>query len=508
MPVDSKHPDYDERAPDWIKMAHVKRGQKAVKAEGQTYLPMPEGFLAADKVDVEIGDGEGGTTTVSVPLPIQSSNRLYQQYVTRAMFPDIFTPTLAGMLGLVHRKESLIQLPPVLEYLYERCTKTGKDIESFHSMLTEEVLTNGRVAILVDVAPPPADGVAPPADAGLPFLAAYTATTLINWEEDRTFFMLDESGRKREGYEWKDFKRYRELKLEGGVYRQIVHQVTDADDDLQAGEEFIPTARGSSAGLTAIPLVVIGALNHDVAPGMIPLEGVAEYSLAIYRLDADYRHQLFYSGQETLVVVGGGQDSMPTHIGAGAVISLPGGGPQVPAADAKYIGPKGSGIEAHRKAIQDDREAAVASGARVFDSKKGAESGEALRLRFGAQTANLVSMAISVALGLQQALRNAGIFMGLGKAELDKIIVTPNLEFLSNRLTPDQALELVKMWQSGGISRQTLWENLQRGEIASADRTWEDEEEAITLQDPLVSATGMKTLVEPLTEAQRLPKGA
>ena len=38
---------------------------------------------------------------------------------------------------------------------------------------------------------------------------------------------------------------------------------------------------------------------------------------------------------------------------------------------------------------------------------------------------------------------------------------------------------LVKAWQSGAMSHQTLYENLQRGEIAPVDRSFEDEKDLI-----------------------------
>ena len=38
---------------------------------------------------------------------------------------------------------------------------------------------------------------------------------------------------------------------------------------------------------------------------------------------------------------------------------------------------------------------------------------------------------------------------------------------------------MVKAWQSGSMSHQTLYENLQQGEIAPVDRTFEEEKELI-----------------------------
>jgi hypothetical protein len=119
----------------------------------------------------------------------------------------------------------------------------------------------------------------------------------------------------------------------------------------------------------------------------------------------------------------------------------------------------------------------VAAGARLFDNnKREAESGEALRLRLGAQTATLASVAIASAAGLEKALKYAAIRIGQNPEE---VVVTPNLKFIETAMTADQGKSLVEMWTSGGISKRTMHENLVRGGIASVERTFEEEENLI-----------------------------
>ena len=50
----------------------------------------------------------------------------------------------------------------------------------------------------------------------------------------------------------------------------------------------------------------------------------------------------------------------------------------------------------------------------------------------------------------------------------------PNLSSVDAGMTPEQAEALVRVWQAGAISYQTLYENLQRGELASVERTADD----------------------------------
>lgn len=73
-------------------------------------------------------------------------------------------------------------------------------------------------------------------------------------------------------------------------------------------------------------------------------------------------------------------------------------------------------------------------------------------------------------------MRYAAIFVG---EDPMKIVVKPNLQFVDQVMNPLDAANLVKVWQAGAISKQTLYENLQRGEVASAERTFEEEEELI-----------------------------
>lgn len=139
----------------------------------------------------------------------------------------------------------------------------------------------------------------------------------------------------------------------------------------------------------------------------------------------------------------------------------------------KYVGRAGTGIAAHRTAILDERQNAAQSGARLFNSSesKTAESGDALRIRFAAETATLTSIALSSAQGLEKSLRHIAVMIGQSP---EAVTVKPNLSFVDATLTPQEAASLVSLWQNGAISYETLYENLQRG-VASAERDFEAE---------------------------------
>lgn len=437
---DSKHWEYETIIDDWLMQRDCEAGERTIKDAGITYLPMPNGFKEQDDKGVE----------------------MYSAYRMRAQYPDLVQPTLQGMVGVIHRVEAQIEgmeEGKPLFGMYEKATKDGLTLEMFHRHITTELLLMGRYAVLTDV---PSEG-----GDGIPYFAGYGAEKLINWTDpDRDLFVLDESGKIKspvDEFAWVDHKQYRVLRLRDGVYSVQVY------GDLEQGEEEIqPQLRGGKK-LDQIPLVVAGPRELSLELVQPPLLGVSKAALAIYRLDADYRHQLFNSGQETFIVIGE-VENLPRVTGSTVIIGLPAG------SDAKFVSPSCSGIDAHRQAIQDERQSAVAAGVKLFDTQAKAESGEALRLRAAAQTATLTTIALASAALLEKSLRYAAMFVGQNP---DEIVVKPNLQFVDTQLPAADAVQLVSVWQSGAISKLTLYENLQRGEIASAERDFDEEEELI-----------------------------
>lgn len=460
MAVDEKHPLYGDYIADWTLMRDCASGERTVKFRSETYLPCPSGFKTQDDKGVA----------------------MYTAYQTRAQYPDILQPTLQGMVGVIHRVDSDItglEEGKPLESLWEKCTLDGLTLEDFHRQITTEILLTGRYSILTDVASGENATTTNGSKPGVPYFTGYSAEQLINWSDpDRDLFVLDETNWVRgtqttlkneetgkeeivgDEFSWTEQLKYRVLRLKDGNYTAQVYNLSVFSEE----EEVTPQLKGAK-NLTEIPLVVVGPRSASMTLDPPPLVGVAKAALAIYRLDADYRHQLFWSGQETCFIIGT-TENLPKVLGAGCTYGLPEG------CSVQYAGAAGRGIEAHRQAILDERQNAVAAGVKLFDSQKAAESGEALRLRAAAQTATLTTVALASAAALERALRYAAMFVGQDPTE---IVVKANTEFVETRMTPQEAQALVGVWQSGAISRTSLHEDLQRGGIVSSERTVEEE---------------------------------
>lgn len=453
---DAHHPDYDAWAPSWILMRDAYDGEEAVKDKGEAYLPRPSGMKFAPDPDAA-----------------------YDAYKTRAQYPDIVGPTVRGMAGVMHGKPSTYEIPSGLDAVTERATLDGLTLDALHRRVTREVLKVGRYGLLIDLA-----------SDGTPYVATYTAEAVINWDVDEeyrlSFVVLDESGWERnpDTGKWGKVERWRILELVEGVYQSRV--VTRGA--VMAEEEPVEPTMRAGQRLNFIPFVFVDTNDLTPEPDEVPLLGLARIATAVYRMDADYRNALFMTGQATPVRIGADPDTAPMGIGPNVVWDIPLGG------DAKFMEFTGAGVDAQRQCIIDDLNRAVQIGAKLLsDQADGQESGEARKLRYASETATLTSIAQNVANGLEKALRFAAMWIG---ADPDQVVITPNLDFIEAGLTPQQIDSLVRGWQAGAISRLSLFENLQRGEIVAQDRTYEEEVEAIESETPSLGMIGRENVGE------------
>lgn len=435
MSVSTRHPDLTQAVlTAWAMCRDAEAGAGAIKAKGETYLPKPSGFN---------GHEDNGV-------------RAYAAYQKRARVPEILAPAVGSLLGIAHGTEITVEMPDALKYLEEDADGNGMPLEGFHRRITRKLLVEGRAGVLADA----------PEAGGEPLLALYSAGSIINW--DRDFFVLDESGLVRKGFDWDRVERYRVLTIEDGAYTQTIYEGEDRFD-------LTPAALGGKR-LTEVPFTVASA--KDLGPGIEtpPLVGVAEAVVAIYQLSADYRHQLFLSGQETLLAVNG---DPPQFVGAGVVHEMHGAEGITP--DLRYVGPSCAGIDAHREAIEGERDAAAQAGARLFEqSGRAQESGEARALRFRSETANLQSVLQMSCAVLEGGLRHAAIMKGLDPAG---VVVNAPANLLDAALSPQEAMALWRIVKERGLSYQTFFEAVQKGGIVSPERTSDDEYALIEARD-------------------------
>lgn len=488
MGVDSRHPLYNEHEADWLQMRDTYRGERVVKGAGFKYLPATSGMIA---------DG--------ITKSEQAGFKAYDAYRKRARFPDLVREATEALLGVMHHKSAVIELPKKMEFLRADATTRNESLQMLLREINEEQLVTGRVGLLADIT-----------DVGerkdLPYIATYKGEDLINWDEGRSdgieiqnlnFVSIDETEDERiADFEWERQKKFRVLMLtlnetdeaameaaqgnqqgglaggapsnfpEGeGLYRMGVFRQNNTD--FSPSKLITPAIMGRT--LNRIPFVFINTKDIAPEPDDPPLLGLSSLTLAIYRGEADYRQSLFMQGQDTLVVIGGNDDDVH-RVGAGASINLPVQG------DAKFIGVDSKGLSEMRESLQNDYKRAGEKGGQLLDSVGGdQQSGEALRIRVAAKTATLNQIALAGAFALETLLKIIAEWMGL---DIKQVVIVPNLDFADDRMTGKQLMELMSGKQIGApISLESI--HLAMQERGMTDKSFEEEIVAIKKEEEL-----------------------
>lgn len=441
MAISTEHPEYIERYPDWIIMRDTNAGQRRIKDQNVVYLPPTSGMV----ID---GVYSGNDKAAGVAA--------YNAYLSRAVFPNSVEDAVKVLVGALHRKPAKIELPVALEPMRKSATRKGISLDNLLRQINEQQLLVGRFGLLADVA----------TGRDVPHLVTYEAETIINWDDENPepfgvdklqLVVLKECVQTRgdDMFEWEEKTRYRVLFLLQGdeVYRTFT---TIEEEGAEAGPQdaIVPSFKGRV--LNEIPFVIVGSNDLDVTPDAIPLLGLANYSLVVYRGEADFRSTLFMLGQDTLVVIGEetGEDDEPakqTRIGVGAKISLP----AQPGADAKFIGVNSDGLPEQRRALIDDHTKLREMGSRLLEPRSGqAESGEALKVRVAAQTSTLLQIAVTAAAGLEQILRVCATWVG---ADPEEVKVIPNLDFAETKARTAELRDLLDAREKGApLSNESI----------------------------------------------------
>ena len=474
MPVDSKHRQYQANWTKWRRIRDVIAGEDAVKGRGETYLPRLEGQSFG-------ADG-------------------YHAYRDRAEFHEATGRTLDGLAGAIFRKEPLIAVAAGFADWLAHVTPRGLDFVSFAKMAAREVIAIGRYGVLIDT----------PGEGGEPFLAGYTAESIVNWRSTATggvpalslVVLREDASRPAadDPFETEDGERFRVLELrpleddDQPVYTQTLYerQRTSAgrEEFAMVGGPFAPSRRGEP--LDFIPFQFFGPTELGADVEKSPIQGLVNVNLSHYRTSADLEHGAHFTALPTAWVAGDlkqGADDGELRIGSGAAWHLE--------ADARagYLEYTGQGLEALEKRLQRKEAHMAVLGARLLeDQKAGVEAAETVGLRHRGENSMLASLADTTGRGLAIVLnwliRWAGGPEQGARVELNK-------DFFEQPLGPKEMLELVTAWQQGGIGGEVLFHNLKSGERLPEGMTFDDWQRDIRQNRPNRQLPNLNPAVEP-----------
>lgn len=462
MAVDSKHEEYEEHYNQWERCEHAAEGQDEIHEYGIQYLPRLSG----------------------------QTDQEYKGYRDRALFYNATQRTIDGLTGMMFLKPPVAEYPTAMESLVADITMSGLSLHQFAEMLAEEVVKIGRCGVLVDH-PPMAEAItlAQAQTLGMrPYMRMYDAEAIINWRTDRiqgvdmlTLVVLEE---EYEIYE-DEFKaecktQWRVLDLPEGNYRQRVFRKNEKGD-FYVESELFPQSQGRP--IARIPFEFFGVRDNRPNVDKPPLLDLVDVNLSHYRTTADYEHGLHFTGLPTPVVTGFYSDdqSAQLRIGSGTAWLLPD-----PAAKAFYLEFSGQGLSELREALRSKESMMATLGARILaPEKRTAETAQTAAIHRAGENSVLASIAQSISIGLTHCLEWMANWSGIA----GDVRIEINRDYIPQSMTHQDVAELVKSWQAGAISHQTLFDNLVKGDIIRPEVSFDDEKERIDMTPPGMPTT-------------------
>lgn len=454
----TQHEDYADYSPKWDKCSDAIEGEDAVHEAGEEYLPKLSGQSKTD----------------------------YEAYVKRAPFYNATARTIDGLVGLLFRKDPMLEAPAAMQDLIDDMTLTNCDFNEFAEGITREIVGIGRMGVLVEYPQVATAGMTQAQASQLnlrPYCTTYDADCIINWREQRvnnimqpTMVALSEEVTVYANeFEAVEVDQIRALLLIDGVYLQRVYQQDNKKEWVQVGDDIIPLM--NNAALNYIPFVCFNANGNTLGIGKPPLMDLVNLNLSHYRTTADLEHGCHFTGLPTAIVSGyQAETGEKLSIGSSSAWIFPD-----PAAKASYLEFTGQGLGALENRLAAKEAGMAAIGARMLaQEKSSAEASQTVRMRHMGESAVLSSIGGMVSAGLTRVLAIMAQWSGVS----DAVKVDLNNDFVDVSLSAQELTAMVGAWQAGAMSLDTLLYNFKQGEYIADDVTIEDEKDLIATQAP------------------------
>lgn len=440
MPASTSHPLHEQWATKALKTRTVTSGEEAVKSMNETFLPHLSGL----------------------------SYNEYQDYKERAQFYNATRRTLSALVGSVFRRDATFTKPAEMDAIIQDFDLNGTTANHFTKQVLKEVLTVGRHGILVDY-----DN-----DLQRPYCTHYIGESIINhkmgyhngiMQMDMIVLAEQVPATGKDEFDTEYQTQYRVLRLQDGIYTQQLYYYDGRKET--AGPIVTPTINGRP--LEYIPFVVVNTTSLGCEYEDSPLLDLTNLNINHYKFSADIGHALHFTSLPTPYATGvdnyGGEskEATPLRIGSTNMLMLPQG------ATVGMLEFTGAGVGSLRQYLNDVEGKMGKLGARLLEKPSAQpETAESHNIRQAAEGSALITVVESVDAGITQALKYCADYMGIG---IDEVDVELNRDFIASQMDSKSLIDLIKAYQEGGISEETLYYQLHKGEILPPDHNKQEE---------------------------------
>lgn len=473
-----------------------------------------------------------------LPKLVEQSPDEFQAYKTRAQFFNATTRTRDGFSGMIFRKPPTQKTSDALKKFLDDCDMGGATFAAYQKDVTDEVIGIGRAGTLIDWSAnerrpflarykaervinwrseringrimlsllvlkedvdPNSSGEGLDQSAGAvalrdesapvnhgaasgpgPSLGAkakqvneeiFARKCIDQIRVYRLIFAEDQSQSEQTGADGEKTV-VRNMQVVCELYRK-----TSEKDQFAIFQTITPTR--FNRPLPEIPFVFHGPRDSKPEIERPPLEDIAQVNLSHYRSSADLEHGRHFTGLPTAWVAGFPKDTKLAIGSSTAWVSTD------PTAKAEFLEFTGQGLDALSKALEQKELQMAVLGARMLEApKRAVETAEAMRIRASGEGSVLTNVAASLSQSFTLVLKWALWWMLTADKKLsdigeEEVSVVLNNDFAENVLDGATIVALVKAWQAGGMSHNSLVFNLKQSEFVHPDRTVEDEIEMI-----------------------------
>ncbi|TXH08973.1 MAG: DUF4055 domain-containing protein [Hyphomicrobiaceae bacterium] len=451
-PVSFNHPAYTASVKKWQRCRDTAEGSDAVKAAGDTYLPRlgsHRGFDGATK---------------------------YEAYKKRALYFNAMQRTIRGLAGAAAAKD------PSITSSNEEYAKVV--VNMLRESCINEQLTVARVAIVVNLVK----------GSTMPTPTIWKTESVVNWKYERrddsnylTLLVLEEHA-SVDGdsiFEVKTETRRHVYRMLNGVcvYEMFV---CNNDGTWALAIQPYPLA-GVGRLLDHIPAIILGATGVDQDSVEEPLLlDLADVNISHYMNSADLEHGRHWTALPTAYAAG-----FPMVDRNGNPVEFSVGGESAwmtenTGATAGYLEFTGAGLGHLAQGMKDKQAMMAVLGARLLEEAKPAvEAADTIRMRLAGERSVLGNVVNASSQAMTWTLHEMIWWTNpLYEDPDDDDIITLNADFVDTKLTPSDLTALTAALQANGISYQTYFYCLKRGEIIPAERTIEEESSLIDAGRP------------------------
>ena len=422
--------EYNKQIERWDKVFDTLQDETHIKNQTTKYLPMPSGILAEKKLTLR--------------------TELYNAYLSKAIYYRYLNNFVTTMKSLLMKKPPEIELPEKLEPILESAGQDGDRLLTVINRLFQAQLSYSRYGILVDI-PDNAKGI----DI-IPHLIEYNFSKIKNWviktingKKETVAIVLDESYTEIGiGFSETDVVQYRICALANYKTDPLYYSYTtdiagvnafDVEQDIP--EKVIPpNILGKT--LDYIPFQICNALSIDWETEIPIGIAVSDISLAIYRGEADYRQGLFMQGQATPYATGATTEKDSLSMGASALVRI-----SSPEAKVGFMEVEGKGLGAMADGLNGLHKQNERLGISLVDAGAN-QSGEALGVRLGIQTASLAGISQTNKACMKVLLTICAEWMGLDPEEI-------SLNYYTDFASAERTIE--ELEKTGGLVGKSLF---------------------------------------------------